>query len=1258
VTAGATRYLREDATWATVSASTLGAVPSTRQILAGPGLSGGGDLSQDRTISGVVFGASGIGHAVGIVPDPGGTAGATRYLREDAAWAVLTAASLGAVPTTFQVIAGVGLSGGGPLSGSSVTLDAVVFGASGVGHAVGIVPDPGALAGATRFLREDATWVALTMGDDTSTQRVQAALAGTLVAARHQLNFVAGSGTSLNVVDNPGANRVDITLTLTGTGPASPSIYAIDGTAIGTQSELNLITGSGTVLTGVNNTGAGRVDITIAASGSGSQSPWVGNIDAAAHNLNNVGAIGVGHASTTFAIDAVGDINVSGVYRVAGQPLAAANVVNAVSTIGSYPNPAWITSLAWGKITGAPATVLPTRQVLAAGPGFSGGGDLSADRTFTTILMGASGASHAAGMVPDPGATAGATRYLREDASWAVPPGGGAVVSVFGRTGAVVFTAAEIMGASGAAHALGVVPDPGATAGVTRFLREDASWAVPAGGAGTPAGATGDVQFRSAAGAFAADTGLFVWDATNHRLGVGVSAPAAQVQIQSAAGVATWLNLTQAGTASWDLKTVPNVNALTIGVSGSEIVRITAAGLVGIGTTVPSATLSVFAGVLGTAVNNTLGIASFGHNSGNSETLTITAIRVLAGSGWTYNATRIQATVDATSMSYIDFNPVGGSVGGSLAFGKGSTEYVRVSGDGLVGVGTASPQTILHAYRTVNGGNVAIAIDNDGTTPPLGQVLQFRYGAQGVLGGIYHQTPAGSPWYLRFKCWNNSAEQERITIVGDSGYVGIGNPSPLAALTVGSGNSATSISTTGDVGTGAWIRNDGSNLVLSTNVGGIYIGFGGNTAKTINIGNTGTGVVNITGSAPSNSVIVDASGNVTMNGLCGIGVAPGYKLQVNGMSVMYSASIASDFQNSALQIRETNQADGGASGDNRYAPRISFHWTGVTAAQIGMDNAGTIRTFDNPGTGYANFACAGLTCTGVSCNGVMNATQINLSANYSLRAAGEIQCNGSNYAFRSVVGNYGAIWYNDGGSYYLLLTNSGDPFGAFSGLRPFAVNMSNGAVTMAHPVTMNSTVSVGGQVSVSGGLTVAGNVQASSNLFVTGQMTVGPAYSNQAGDLGIARASAPGGGCLFYGNGSGGASQYLFYDGTNFYLTNSLKITGNCTVTGSYLTSDARLKQGVRDLSGGLSFIEKLKPKEFEWNGLGGTPAGQHSVSLIAQDLQEVFPASVAIWKAAKLNPNDPEMEILSYNPNEIVMQLVLAVQQLEKRLKALEPVN
>jgi len=78
-----------------------------------------------------------------------------------------------------------------------------------------------------------------------------------------------------------------------------------------------------------------------------------------------------------------------------------------------------------GTLTGTLAT--QTANTHFAGP-TSGS---AAAPTFRALVPAdlpvfvASGSSHAPGAVPDPGSTAGSTRYLREDATWDVPPSSG-----------------------------------------------------------------------------------------------------------------------------------------------------------------------------------------------------------------------------------------------------------------------------------------------------------------------------------------------------------------------------------------------------------------------------------------------------------------------------------------------------------------------------------------------------------------------------------------------------------------------------------------------------------------------------------------------------------------------------------------------------------------------------------------------------------------------------------------------------------------
>jgi hypothetical protein len=91
------------------TAAQVGAVPTTRQVIAGGGLTGGGDLSADRTLA-VAY----------------GTAAGTAAQGNDSR-------ITGAVPNTRQVTAGTGLTGGGDLTANRSL--AVAYG-SGAGTAV------------------------------------------------------------------------------------------------------------------------------------------------------------------------------------------------------------------------------------------------------------------------------------------------------------------------------------------------------------------------------------------------------------------------------------------------------------------------------------------------------------------------------------------------------------------------------------------------------------------------------------------------------------------------------------------------------------------------------------------------------------------------------------------------------------------------------------------------------------------------------------------------------------------------------------------------------------------------------------------------------------------------------------------------------------------------------------------------------------------------------------------------------------------
>lgn len=110
-------------------------------------------------------------------------------------------------------------------------------------------------------------------------------------------------------------------------------------------------------------------------------------------------------------------------------------------------------TVAIGNDTRFPANVTGLRK--SSGAGSTDVAAVARTDYWDTSDFIASGASHRHGLVPDPGASAGTTKFLREDGTWVVPAGSGTVTSVglalpgsvFSISGSPVTTAGTLTGA-------------------------------------------------------------------------------------------------------------------------------------------------------------------------------------------------------------------------------------------------------------------------------------------------------------------------------------------------------------------------------------------------------------------------------------------------------------------------------------------------------------------------------------------------------------------------------------------------------------------------------------------------------------------------------------------------------------------------------------------------------------------------------------------------------------------------------------------
>lgn len=305
---------------------------------------------------------------------------------------------------------------------------------------------------------------------------------------------------------------------------------------------------------------------------------------------------------------------------------------------------------------------------------------------------------------------------------------------------------------------------------------------------------------------------------------------------------------------------------------------------------------------------------------------------------------------------------------------------------------------------------------------------------------------------------------------------------------------------------------------------------------------------------------------------------------------------------------------------------------------------------------------------------------------------------GSGGQFRAVQGNYGFFIRNDGGNTYFMLTDSGDPWGSWGGLRPLVISNGTGTVSMNNGVNVGGGLDVSGATKFNNGLgcgTANGlgataislgdndtgfvqegdgilNAYANSQRiqrWTTGASAVykqlqvqgvnGPALllNNTASTQSVymlLQYAGSNAGYLGFGGSDNTMSMHNYQLNTtlqlrtsDLYMNRGLYVEGNVNANDVYIRSDIRLKSNLVELKGALDKVEQLKGYIYDKQSKDADDVVYHRESgLIAQDVQKVLPEAVR---------EDADTGMLTIAPAGVNALLVNAINELRERLEAIE---
>jgi len=101
-------------------------------------------------------------------------------------------------------------------------------------------------------------------------------------------------------------------------------------------------------------------------------------------------------------------------------------------------------------------------------------------------------------------------------------------------------------------------------------------------------------------------------------------------------------------------------------------------------------------------------------------------------------------------------------------------------------------------------------------------------------------------------------------------------------------------------------------------------------------------------------------------------------------------------------------------------------------------------------------------------------------------------------------------------------------------------------------------------------------------------------------------------------------------------------------------TSDARVKDDVRDLEVGLKHLRRVRPVRYRYNGRGGTRAGLPGIGILGQEIEQILPETIERATTGAVTEDGID-DLRIFNPSALTFVLINAVKELADKVEKLE---